>query len=114
MKLRLQGVQLIAVIHHRDYYSQALTKGLLRMRNRYRGRYLTARLCKTPAKFQRSTKGMLLFNSTAYQKSWLSQGFGYSHGVNKTLISSKFRFRQPTPRSSTPCVYFSAIALPTL
>ncbi|GBN84230.1 hypothetical protein AVEN_172038-1 [Araneus ventricosus] len=46
MKLRLQDAQLIAVIHHRDFYSQALTKGLLRMSKRYRGRYLTARLCK--------------------------------------------------------------------
>ncbi|GBM23171.1 hypothetical protein AVEN_147086-1 [Araneus ventricosus] len=46
MKLRIQDSQLIAVIHHRDYYSQGLTKGLLRMSKRYRGRYLTARLCR--------------------------------------------------------------------
>ncbi|GBO18011.1 hypothetical protein AVEN_21790-1 [Araneus ventricosus] len=46
MKLRLSKAQSIAVIHHRDYYSQALAKGLLKMSKRYRGRYLTTRLCK--------------------------------------------------------------------
>ncbi|GBL79332.1 hypothetical protein AVEN_92534-1 [Araneus ventricosus] len=46
MKLRLQDAQLTAVIHHKDYYCQALTKGLLRTSKRYRGRYFTVRLCK--------------------------------------------------------------------
>ncbi|GBO03918.1 hypothetical protein AVEN_212117-1 [Araneus ventricosus] len=81
------------------------------MSKRNRGRYLTASLCKTPAEFQRSTKGMIIFNSTAHQRSYPNQGFGYSHGVNKAPVSSKFRLRKPTTLSSTPCVYFAAIVL---
>ncbi|GBN32098.1 hypothetical protein AVEN_205101-1 [Araneus ventricosus] len=46
---------------------------------------------QTLVKFKRSTKGMLLLNATAHQRSYSSQRFGYNHGIKKTPAFSKFR-----------------------
>ncbi|GBM47071.1 hypothetical protein AVEN_179796-1 [Araneus ventricosus] len=46
---------------------------------------------QTLFKFKRSTKGMLLLNATAHQRSYSSQRFGYNHGIKKTPVFSKFK-----------------------
>ncbi|GBN93779.1 hypothetical protein AVEN_230325-1 [Araneus ventricosus] len=91
MKLRLQGAQLIAVTHHRDIYSQAVTKDLLRMSKRYRGRYLTARLRKHP-----------LNSSCYYSIPQLTKGASLAKDLAKIMGSINARFiKVQIPQTNT-------------
>ncbi|GBM31441.1 hypothetical protein AVEN_39239-1 [Araneus ventricosus] len=85
------------------------------MSKRYRGRYLTARLCKTPAEFQRSTKGMIIFNSTATKGAILTKDLATVTGSIKRPFhqSSDYANQQHgvAPRVFTLQLSFSSSAI---
>ncbi|GBN84774.1 hypothetical protein AVEN_26959-1 [Araneus ventricosus] len=96
MKLRLQDAQLIAVIPHRDFYSQALTKSLLRMSKRYRGRYLTEKLCKRSLNSSDPPKGCY------YSIPQLTKGASLAKDLAKIAGSINARFiKVQIPQSNT-------------
>ncbi|GBM49107.1 hypothetical protein AVEN_77053-1 [Araneus ventricosus] len=61
-------------------------------------------------KFQRSTKRMLLFNSTAHQRNCSSQGFGYSHGVKKRQFSLSSDLQNNTTEKHSACLLLSYLS----
>ncbi|GBM47124.1 hypothetical protein AVEN_53663-1 [Araneus ventricosus] len=95
MKSRLLNAQSISVIHHRDYYSQALAKGLLKMSKRYRGRYLTNRLCKRSLTSSDPPKGCY------YLIRQLTKGASLAKDLATVTGSIKRPFRQSSDSGKT-------------